>query len=251
MNGSITILCENSVGHAGGRHCPGEWGFSAFLEVPGSKILFDTGHTDLYWKNAKHLSIKLQETDIIVLSHHHWDHCGGITHHSFESRKKLVVHPDLPAGLPENIQGLIQKDFDITLSRKPFHLTDEIIFLGEIPRRFTFEKGVYKDDPMLDDTALAVRTSRGTVVLTGCSHAGICNICEYAKEVTKTPVIAVIGGFHLMAEEVEVIEKTVEYFKSESQMTLYPMHCVDFPALAAFYNEFRIFKAGTGDQILL
>jgi len=251
MNLKVTILCENNVGHAGGRHCRGEWGFSAFLEVSGYKILFDTSHTDLYWHNARHLNIDLQETDTIVLSHHHWDHCGGISHHNFKSRKNVLFHPDLSVGLPEEIRELVEKDFNITVSREPYALTDDIIFLGEIPRRIPFEKGVYKDDPMIEDTALAIKTPKGTVILTGCSHAGICNICEYAKEVTGSPIHAVIGGFHLMTEDKELIEKTVEYFKSEKPEFMYPMHCVDFPALAAFYKEFGIFKAGTGDRIIL
>ena len=35
-----------------------------------------------------------------------------------------------------------------------------------------------------DDTALAYVTDAGVYIITGCSHAGICNIIQYAKAVT-------------------------------------------------------------------
>jgi 7,8-dihydropterin-6-yl-methyl-4-(beta-D-ribofuranosyl)aminobenzene 5'-phosphate synthase len=246
---TINLLCENQVGHKGARVCRGEWGFSALLESKDHKILFDTGHSDLYWKNAEALKLDLQSVDIVVFSHYHWDHTDGIVHHHFLNKKSLLIHPDLQEKLSERTKKTVLDDFNIIPSRKTYKITEDIIFLGEIPRKMSFEKGTYKDDPMKDDTALAIKTSRGVVVLTGCSHSGICNICEYAKEVTHSPLHSVIGGFHLMSDDRETVKQTISYFKKEAPQSLYPMHCVDFPVLAAFHKEFGVIKAATGDQI--
>ena len=70
----ITLLCENQTSLAGSESCSSEWGFSALIEEKGIRILFDTGHSDIYWKNAEKLGIDLNLVDFVVLSHHHWDH---------------------------------------------------------------------------------------------------------------------------------------------------------------------------------
>lgn len=102
---------------------------------------------------------------------------------------------------------------------------------------------------MPDDTALALRSENGLVIVTGCTHAGICNICEYAKAVTgERRLHMVLGGFHLL-DDSQVLEKTIEYFSTQQPVTLYPMHCTALPALSRFYQAFRIKKLWAGDSV--
>ncbi len=245
----ITILCENQSSHEGAKVCKSEWGFSAFIQSEDVNILFDTGHTDIYLQNARQLGIDLQETDFIILSHHHWDHAGGLQFHDFKEKKNLIIHPEIIDKLPENSSKLFQRDFNIISSKNSFEFSKNIFYLGEIPRKNTFEKGKYKEDKMLDDSAIAIKTDKGAIVVTGCSHAGISNICEYAKEVTGQKLYAVIGGFHLFENDPEAVDGTIAYFKKEKTNYLYPMHCVDFPTLVKFHNIFGIEKLSTGDVI--
>ena len=247
----ITILCENETSKKAARYCRSEWGFSAFVETEQTNILFDTGHTDLYKHNANALRIDLNRSDFIVLSHHHWDHTGGMASHEFREKKKLVLHPHILDKVSAEKADLFKRDFEIIASKKSLELASGIFFLGEIPRKTSFEKGEHKGDLMLDDTAIAIKTEKGLIVLTGCSHSGICNICEYAKEVTGQSLYAVVGGFHLNKKNEALVRKTVEYFKSQNVEHLYPMHCVDFPTLTRFYNEFDTIKYATGDIIKL
>ncbi len=245
----ITILVENQSSHAGAKVCLAEWGFSAYIQTKNVNILFDSGHTDIYKQNAKKLNIDLCKTDFIILSHHHWDHAGGLQHHDFKKGKKLIIHPEILDKLfREESQKLIS-DFKIIPSKKPLEFSDGIYYLGEIPRNNTFEKGMYKNDLMLDDSAIAVKSSKGVIVITGCSHAGISNICDYAKQVTEQKLYAVIGGFHLFEDNQEAVNGTIDYFKKEKPKYLYPMHCVDFPTLVKFYTIFGIKKLSTGDTI--
>ncbi len=84
------------------------------------------------------------------------------------------------------------------------------------------------------------------VIITGCSHSGICNICEQAKKVTGISEIrAVVGGFHLKTQNRQTSE-TIEYFKKNKVEKLFPSHCTELPALAAFYDAFKIQQVKTG-----
>ncbi|MGH2708612.1 MAG: MBL fold metallo-hydrolase, partial [Actinomycetota bacterium] len=57
----------------------GEWGFAALVEVDGRRLLFDTGsRPQTVLDNARELGIDLSDITDVVLSHHHWDHTGGL-----------------------------------------------------------------------------------------------------------------------------------------------------------------------------
>jgi 7,8-dihydropterin-6-yl-methyl-4-(beta-D-ribofuranosyl)aminobenzene 5'-phosphate synthase len=245
-----------------------EHGLSIFVEA-GKRILFDTGATNVFMHNAELLGIDLVTADVIALSHGHWDHTNGLN--SFQptgTRKKLLAHPQIFADRHRatgeyNGAGFTQQEaaarFNLILTTEPYQLDDHIYFLGEIPRANDFEareaKFFFLDgqekrpDFIMDDSALAIRTNQGLVIVTGCSHAGICNIVEYAKEVSNdNRVHAVLGGFHLL-DNSEQLEKTIAYFHENPVGHLYPMHCTGLPALSRFHKTFGIMKLCAGDVI--
>lgn len=253
----ITVLTENV---AGGKFLA-EHGLSYLIEIDGEKILFDTGHSDVFLKNANLLGIDIEnEVKTVVLSHGHWDHGDGLR---FIKNKKLITHPvsfskrfgksdRRPVGLSFSKEE-IQKRFTLTETINHYQISANLFFLGEIPRlndfesqatSFEFENG--DDDFVPDDSALVAVVNNELVVITGCSHSGICNICEQAKKVTGISKIkAVIGGFHLINQNRQTME-TVEYFKNNQVEKLYPSHCTQLPALVAFYNSFGIGQVKTG-----
>ncbi|MCH9634006.1 MAG: hypothetical protein S4CHLAM7_07420 [Chlamydiae bacterium] len=244
----ITILCENTSSDVG---CLAEWGFSAFIRFSGANILFDTGYSDVYLQNAKNLNLDLEDCDYVVFSHFHCDHTRGLQFHNFNSRKKIICHPEVLEKLPPKEALVLQRDFELLPSKNVIEFIPNVLFLGEIPRKTSFEKGRFENDKLNDNSAIAIKTERGVVVVSGCSHAGICNICEYAKQVTKLPLYAVIGGFHLFENDHEAVKGTLDYFQKEKPTHLLPMHCVDFPTLAKFYHLFGIKKYSAGDVISL
>lgn len=242
--------------------CSAEHGLS-FLIEEGEKILFDVGPSDIFLRNSKKLGINLEEIETIVLSHGHWDHGNGL---KFIKNKKLICHPecfikryrkkdDSYIGLPINLEEA-KKNFQLVLTKEPYDITENIIFLGEIPRKNDFEAkraSFYKegkeDDFVIDDSALAIKSKKGLIVVAGCSHAGICNIIEYAKKVSKSgKVYAVIGGFHL--KEVDKLTlKTIDYFKKEKIERIYPSHCVEEPVLKKFEEVLSSGRVHSGDII--
>lgn len=256
----LTVLTENTAGSVFGA----EHGLSYFIEYDGINILFDTGHSGLFLKNAEKLKIDVaKKADLIVLSHGHWDHGDGLR---FISGKTLITHPDAfikrfrkngknNIGLTLNKEELETK-FNLLTSRESHFITDKIIFLGEIPRLNSFEakttsfedeKG--KEDFVIDDSALAVIKNNQLIIVSGCAHSGICNICEYAKKVTGINEIdTVIGGFHLKHNNLQT-KKTIEYLKKATISQIIPSHCTELPALSAFFIEFGINHLKTGNII--
>ena len=237
-----------------------EFGLSYFIEHENKSILFDTGNTDVFIQNAKKLSIDLDTADAIVLSHGHWDHGNGL---KYLRDKKLICHPDvflkrfrknsrINIGLNSSYEEM-DKRFELVLSRGPFHLSNNMIYLGEIPRIYPFESQTTtfitqdgKEDFVPDDSALAIMLDDELIVVSGCAHSGICNIVEYAKRVTGLHKInSVIGGFHLK-ENNKQTQETIQYFKDQQIRNVLPSHCTQLPALAAFYDAFKMEQVKTG-----
>ncbi|MDF2523863.1 MAG: fold metallo-hydrolase, partial [Clostridiales bacterium] len=141
--------------------------------------------------------------------------------------------------------------------KEPFWLTDKLVFLGEIERVNSFEnkepigkflnQGIVEDDFIHDDTALAYKSKDGLVIITGCSHSGICNIIEYAKKVcNESRVVDVIGGLHLLDPDKEQIELTKSYMKQTNLKELHACHCTDLNSKLALSEVAKIKEVGVG-----
>ncbi|WP_167608187.1 MBL fold metallo-hydrolase [Maribellus sediminis] len=253
----INILTENI---AGGKFLA-QHGLSYLIEIDDEMILFDTGHTDVFLKNAAVLGFNVQrDVNTVVLSHGHWDHGDGL---QFLNNKILYTHPatfekryrksdGAPVGLWQN-KTEIEQNFKLIESDSPVQLTENLWYLGEIPRLNTFESkttdfafGNGEDDFIYDDSALVAINNDKLTVISGCAHSGICNICEYAKKVTGVDKIdTVIGGFHLK-DQGEQTQKTLEYFKENQIKNLLPSHCTSMPAKTFFQKSFDFPEVKTG-----
>lgn len=235
--------------------CGIEEGLSVYFDVNGKKILLDTGSSDLFIKNAELLNINLNEVDTVVLSHGHWDHGNGLK--QIQGRK-VILHPDSftdrysvsrnmqYAGLNQELDEMSEK-FDVIQSREPYVICDSVYFLGQIPRIVDFEgegnlstvldPQTEEKDLTLDDSGIVIRTEGGSIVVSGCAHAGICNTIEHAKQVAKDDrVLAVIGGFHLRKPDDKVM-KTMQYFVDNKIQTLYMGHCNSDEVIQEFERQ--------------
>jgi 7,8-dihydropterin-6-yl-methyl-4-(beta-D-ribofuranosyl)aminobenzene 5'-phosphate synthase len=276
----LTVLADNNtlIDH----YLKGEPGLSFLIETEGRKILFDTGYSDVFIRNAQKIGASLLDLDYIVLSHGHLDHTWGLVHlvkYLTEAaiEKRQVRHPELvshpwcfyprpkpPLGnsgslLTEAGAGL---QFPLRLSRTPLWLTKNLVFLGEIERTFDFERtdpgkrkivmpdGRIEPDQLRDDSALACRTPDGLVIVTGCSHAGICNIVEYARQVCGDERVRdIIGGLHLLDPGAEQLEKTCRYLGSLELQSLHACHCTSLSSKIALAGYCPVREVGTGMKI--
>jgi 7,8-dihydropterin-6-yl-methyl-4-(beta-D-ribofuranosyl)aminobenzene 5'-phosphate synthase len=166
----ITIVYDNCTAKAGLRH---DWGFAAFLQTENAApLLFDTGAdgaTLLY--NMRKLGINPGQIGIIVISHAHGDHTGGLSS-ILEINKEAEIY--VPASTVAKLAGR-----KVVLVSQPIQVSKTIFTTGEL-------KGI--------EQSLVVKTSRGIVVVTGCSHPGVGAILDAASCHGK--VYGIIGGLH-------------------------------------------------------
>ena len=256
---TISVLADN---HSG-SFCQAEHGLSFFVEFDGNRLLFDTGQSDLFLRNAKIMGVNPENRDMIILSHGHFDHGNGLSH---LSGGKLICHPGCFSrrfrkkdrtniGLKytrDELSGM----FSLQTSAEPFRIADNLIFLGGIPRLTDFESKstsfIFEDgtpDFVNDDSALALIMDDGLFVITGCGHAGIVNTLEHARKVSgENRLYGIMGGFHLKEADRQTTE-TINYLRENEVRYILPSHCTELPALSAFYNAFRIKQVRTGDKM--
>ena len=100
---------------------------------------------------------------------------------------------------------------------------------------------------MLEDSALVYKQKDGIYIITGCSHAGICNIAEYAKQVTGCSVIkGIIGGLHLFSGRSQQTLSNVDYLKKNVEGNIYPCHCTNLAAKFALHAKLPVQEVGVG-----
>lgn len=248
----------------------GEPAVSYWLETEGKCFLFDAGYSDAFLKNAEGMGIDVTKAEAILLSHSHNDHTGGLKpllKLDFPKKPRLIAHPHallphewkgMDIGSPVSREKLAEK-LELHLTKEPVWLTEKLVWLGEIPHTLDFEPAyaigtVEKDgkkeaDYIADDTALAYVGAKGLSIITGCSHAGICNIIAYAKKLTGVErVQSVLGGFHLFEVD-ERAKETIAYLKEEKIPELYPCHCTSFAVRAALHAVSPVTEVAVGTEL--
>jgi len=171
-----------------------EWGFSCLVEEKET-VLFDTGASAAVLSfNAERFGVQPEQISKLVLSHDHWDHTGGLDW--------VMQNPALKVfaldSFSEETKQRIRKKAELIEVSGQIKINEEIYSTGKLSNS-------------IDEQSLAIETGKGLVVLTGCSHPGLTQILEKAKEFGK--VHAVIGGFHEFSDfdalqGVEVIAAT-------------------------------------------
>lgn len=267
---NIKVLMDNNTYID--QYYLGEPAVSYYIEIDDKKILFDTGYSDAFIKNAEAMNLDLNKLTTVVLSHGHNDHTRGLKYLNKKidlQNKEIISHPSCfePKyfenefiGAPFTLEDIYK--FNYTSTKKPFQISPNCIFLGEIPKLNDFENrysiGVKKDtsssevfteDYILDDSAIVLKTNKGLFIVTGCSHSGICNIIEYAKQILNNKkIIGVLGGFHLFEAD-KRLQKTIDYLEKENIENLYPCHCVSLKAKAEMMKKLDIKEVGVGLEI--
>lgn len=257
----VTVLVDNTADSAG---LASEHGLALWIEADRRRILFDTGQGGVLLHNAERLGIDLRTTEMVALSHGHYDHIGGLS-------KVLALAPDVdvyvhPAALAEKFAhektpphraiGLPDADRPSVQSEEtrwkwtpsPTELFPGVHVTGEIPRRNDFEDvggpfyldaACQEPDPILDDQALYVETPRGIVVVLGCAHSGVANTLERIAELSGPRAIhAVVGGMHLGGADYKRLEGTVAALCRHRVEMIAPGHCTGQRSTAYLRRHF-------------
>jgi 7,8-dihydropterin-6-yl-methyl-4-(beta-D-ribofuranosyl)aminobenzene 5'-phosphate synthase len=259
----ITTLIENTqADHKNGLAA--EHGLSLHISFDKKVILFDTGASDSFSKNAEKLGVDPGAADAAVLSHHHYDHGGGLA-------RFFALNPNAKVYLKKPPDGDCY--FKAFLFRKRYIGLDRDVF-KTYPARFAFieefteilsDVYVFTDigttypkpkgnrylyvkrntqwclDNFAHELIMAIRENGKLIIFTGCSHNGMLNMIDtVTKKFSGIPIKAVIGGFHLvglpkfntMAGTKSEIQNIARKLLNYPVQSIYTGHCTGQKAYA-------------------
>jgi len=262
-------------------HMPGlraGHGIAMLVQTPETTFLLDTGDSPEVWQNADTMGIDLSEVQCVVLSHGHYDHTGGL-----EELLKIVgglpviAHPGVferrwaidPDGSKRYVGAQrAQAEYEalgaqFELSREPVAIGPGLLTSGEVPRRarptpkqetlMVERDGELVPDDFQDDLSVVVQFPQGTVILTGCAHAGLRNIARQCVRASgcENPR-AIVGGTHLYASDEAEVREVARQLHMIAVDQIVPLHCTGAEAkkLLVKYFDGETLLAGTGDTVV-
>jgi 7,8-dihydropterin-6-yl-methyl-4-(beta-D-ribofuranosyl)aminobenzene 5'-phosphate synthase len=252
-----------------------DWGFAAFIEYGGKRILFDTGNNaEIFAHNVQAKGIDLTELDFAVVSHRHGDHTSGLNY-------LMTVNPEVEIYVPKENFGVFGAALPGTFYKRDESLPAEMrYFDGNPPDTLRFGspwpqgnftwiaettevapgfhlillKGPWGVDLDVMEISLAIDTPDGIVLIVGCSHPTLEKIVEAASAVIDKPVHLIFGGTHLLPATPEEISRIATALRDEWKVEwIAPVHCTGEPAFAILKESFgdRYLYAGLGTTLEL
>ncbi len=194
-----------------------EHGLSIYIETEEKKILFDTGASDVFAKNARKMDVDISKVDYLIISHAHDDHAGGMEVLLRENPKVKVFLHRLAGGNyysrtdeADTYIGLDKKllsDSRIVWTSESLAISDGIYVFSDVVQKYPkpmSNQGLFMEcggemvpDEFSHEQNLLIEENGRSLLLTGCSHNGVMNILERFKEIKGKMPDVCIGGFHL------------------------------------------------------
>ncbi|MDX1666621.1 MAG: MBL fold metallo-hydrolase [Saprospiraceae bacterium] len=207
--------------HTASAELKGEMGVSYLIEAGNETILFDLGYNaeeeqpSPLQHNMDKLGIALEDVDMIVISHDHFDHVGGhkwVEEGSFSPGVKQVPLGEVSIFTP--VDKTYPGQSPIT-TREPTALAPGIATTGTIARRLFMGR--------IEEQALVVNVDgKGLVLIVGCGHQTIPKLIQRTEEAFSKPIYGIVGGLHMPVPEGR------------------------FPLLGGLINAQRFFASGDG-----
>lgn len=206
-----------------------DWGFACLIQGPDQSVLFDTGQSgDILLYNMTSLGIDPRGIDLVLISHDHPDHFGGLL-------PLLAKKPSMPFYVP-----------------KSMHWPKDSVPIGnpQMLLPWAFSSGEMKNWVM-NEQSLIVNTQEGLVLISGCAHQGIDELVVRAKGLSPKPVLLVMGGFHLDYHSEAQIKSIIDDFHKLGVRYVAPSHCTGALALRLFAEAYgpHFIKSGVGQVI--
>jgi 7,8-dihydropterin-6-yl-methyl-4-(beta-D-ribofuranosyl)aminobenzene 5'-phosphate synthase len=214
------------------------WGFAALVEFGEHTLLFDTGgRSSVLLGNMEKLGLDPQLIEVVVLSHNHDDHTGGLWG-LLETGIRPTVY--VPAAFPAEFKDRVRSHTDLVEVTEALEILPGVYSTGELSGPVT-------------EQALVVETSEGIIVVTGCAHPGIVNILRQGLEIVDNEVTLVMGGFHLGEHSQSQIRRIIADFRELGIKRVSPSHCTGEKAIAMFADEYgsEYIEGGVGRVVVI
>lgn len=273
----ITIAMDNTVPISAKYPFLGEHGSALLLEADDKKILIDAGQSSAVVANLGLLGTPPSQLDLVIVSHGHYDHTGGLYPLLQHAKKQLPVyaHPGIFTprystaggirqyiGVPHTQAQLSSLGASWILDDKPAQLTEHLWISGSVPRVTGYEQGDDRlvtcecdcdcQDKIQDDMSVFYVRGEDMVVIGGCTHAGLVNTVVHGFAVTGAKRLAGwIGGTHLGPVTPEQQNRTLEQLAAWNPDFVAPTHCTGFPMMSNLFQRFgaRYISAFVGEVI--
>jgi 7,8-dihydropterin-6-yl-methyl-4-(beta-D-ribofuranosyl)aminobenzene 5'-phosphate synthase len=232
---NITIVCDNNPYKEG---LETGWGFSCLISGAEKSILFDTGPGGSLLVNMEKLAIEPQSIDTVVLSHIHPDHTGGLEGF-LEKNPDVAVY--LPKSFPERFKdNVLSQGAKVIEVGQPMEICENVWSAGQTGK-------------WIKEQSFVIKTDKGSVLIVGCSHPGIVNILNEAKDLVKDDILLVMGGFHLECAGKSKIEKVLSVFRHLQVRYVGLCHGSGDKARSLFeeYFDRKYIKLGAGKVITI
>jgi len=219
----ITIVYDNKIAKDI-KGLKAGWGFSCFIQTKEKNVLFDTGWDgDILISNMELLGINPKDIDLVVISHSHWDHCGGLARLLYLNNELDVY---VPKSFSKHLKEEIKKRSDTYEISKSREICPKVYTTGEIEGSLPIGKMRIS----IKEQSLIISTINGLVVITGCAHSGINKILNSANKLGE--IYALLGGFHDFDEynllkNISLIVPTHCTKNKKKILTLFPKNCVE------------------------
>lgn len=228
---TVTILYDNYLHTQGTRT---DWGFACFVKGTEKDILFDTGtKPDILFHNIKKLDIDPGDAELVMISHEHFDHFGGLWKFL---EKNSAVSVFFPHSFSDNFGRKVEEGkAKVVKVDEPVEVCKNVYLTGEMGND-------------VKEQAMILDTDKGLILITGCAHPGIVDIIKKTKEIRKKKVFMVFGGFHLMGKTDDQLKEIVARFKELGVVKVGATHCTGDKAIKFFKDAYgeNYVAMGTG-----
>ncbi len=184
-----------------------EKGLSLYIEFQDKKIIFDTGRSDIFIKNALKLGININDIDFFIVSHGHNDHFGGINYLPSEIKESSSIYVSKESmdnfdfnfyGKKKSIGRYKESKIKGTEFESVLKLSENMFLIKTEKKEKS--KNFFKNEELDNfnhEIHLIIIENNKVNIITGCCHSGVLNLLETVKKIFPNKKInSLIGGLH-------------------------------------------------------